>query len=128
MSVAIPKKIFEKALSLKISHIELNFSGGSDEGILHVCFTFRDVHKHDNRSYFASLTNDERAAIHSFESEVEEWAYDAYCYSGAGDGSDYGDDYVYDLANKTISHSEWYTARQNGGEDESEFEIEDENE
>ena len=37
------------------------------------------------------------------------WAWEVYSYSGAGDGSDYGDDIVYDLVNKKVTTSEWFT-------------------
>jgi hypothetical protein len=40
--------------------------------------------------------------------EVEEWAYDSYGYSGAGDGTEYGDDITYDLVTNKVSTQEWY--------------------
>lgn len=87
----LSKKIYDKAVALGITQIELKFSGGSDEGYLSV-----DV--------IPSGDSD-------FEQEVEEWAWNAYSYGGAGDGNDYGDDVVYDIVNKKATSSEWYMKR-----------------
>lgn len=101
----LSKEIYEKAVSLGIKEIQLQFSGGSDEGNLHVsCYP---------------------DARYEFEQEIEEWAWETYAYSGAGDGSDYGDDITYDLVNKKARCSEWYTARQEGPSSEIEFKVED---
>ena len=43
--------------------------------------------------------------------EIEEWAWEAYSYSGAGDGSDYGDDITYNLVENTVETQEWFTSR-----------------
>jgi len=89
------KEIYNKALKLGITKITLNFSGGSDEGCLNV-----DV----------DSLNDQ-VVSQDFLNELENWAWEAYSYSGAGDGSDYGDDIVYDLVNKKVTTSEWSTER-----------------
>jgi hypothetical protein len=97
---ALKKEIYEKAVSLGIKEITLHFSGGNDEGYLNVSMT---PYNHD------------------FADEVEAWAWEVYSYSGAGDGSDYGDDVTYDIANKRASVQEWYTARREGEVMEQDF-------
>jgi hypothetical protein len=83
----IPKELLSALKERGITSFELRFQGGSDEGYLEV-----------------SLTPEDRA----LETQVEDWADSAFCYSGAGDGTDYGDNYVYDLVNMTIQHTEWH--------------------
>jgi hypothetical protein len=102
------KDIYNQALELGIERITLRFSGGSDEGMLDV-----DVAPWNEKT--AKLIAD-----------IENWAWDVYSYSGAGDGSDYGDDVEYDLVNKRVSSSEWYTARQEGDTAEIDLAIDDE--
>lgn len=92
------KEIYDAAVKMGITKITLNFSGGSDQGHLDV-----DLGKYSDTVEYRDL-----------ESKVETWAWDAYEYSGAGDGSDYGDDIEYDLVNKKVMTSEWFTARQEG--------------
>ena len=89
----LSKKIYDKAIALGISQIELLFSGGNDEGYLNVSF------------------RGEPFANEDFEQEVIDWGYTAYSYSGAGDGNDYGDDIVYDLLKKTATVSSWSMQR-----------------
>jgi len=89
------KEIYNKALKLGITKITFNFSGGNDEGCLNV-----DV----------DSLND-LVVSQDFLNELENWAWEAYSYSGAGDGNDYGDDIVYDLVNKKVTTSEWFTER-----------------
>ena len=103
----LSKKIYDKAVSLGITQIELKFSGGNDEGYLNVY-----VNKQDG---FESNTE--------FEQEIEGWAWQAYGYSGAGDGNDYGDDVVYDLLNKTATASSWAMERTEGGSEEAALKI-----
>ena len=103
----LPKKIYDKAVSLGITQIELKFSGGSDEGYL-------NVYVNDEKG-FSSNTE--------LEQEIEEWAWQAYGYSGAGDGSDYGDDVVYDLVEKTATASSWSMQRTEGDSEGAALEI-----
>jgi hypothetical protein len=93
------KGIYNKAIALGIEKIVLNFSGGDDEGYLNV-----GLYPWKNNSDAHSDLN----------AEVENWAWEVYSYHGAGDDYDYGDDITYDLVNKKVTASEWYTARQNG--------------
>ena len=103
----LSKKIYDKAVSLGITQIELKFSGGSDEGYL-------NVYVNDEKG-FSSNTE--------LEQEIEEWAWQAYGYSGAGDGSDYGDDVVYDLVEKTATASSWSMQRTEGDSEDAALEI-----
>ena len=104
------KDIYNKALALGIEKITLRFSGGSDEGCLDV-----------------DLTPWNEKTI-KFIVDIENWAWDAYSYSGAGDGSDYGDDITYDLKNKRVSTSEWYTSRSYVNGDPGDLTVADEDE
>jgi len=101
----LSKAIYNKAKELGVDKITLKFSGGNDEGHL----------------YVQTNTDD-----YDFEKEIEDWAWEAYQYSGAGDGTDYGDDIVYDLKNGKVSTSEWFhvVQEQKGGT--SKLKVEDE--
>ena len=99
----LSKKIFDKAVSLGVTEIHLNFSGGNDEGYINV--------------NLLGGHSDE------FEQEIHNWAWNTYSYSGAGDGNDYGDDVVYDIVNKKATVESWYMARTAGGSGEGELEI-----
>ena len=99
----LSKKIYDKAVSLGISRIELKFSGGNDEGYLYV---------------YLDRTDNE------FEQEIEGWARQAYGYSGdIARLLVSGDDVVYDLLNKTATASSWYMQRTEGGSEEAALEI-----
>jgi hypothetical protein len=94
----LSKKIYNKAIQLGIDKIELNFSGGNDEGFLDLQL----FPKYDE----------------AFAGEIVAWAWGVYDYIGTGDGNNYGDNIIYDLKNKTVSTSEWSMVRQ-----ESEYDI-----
>ena len=100
------KSIYNKAKEQGIESIILHFSGGSDEGYLDV--------------------ETEPKWDQDLAREIEEWAWEVYDYSGAGDGSDYGDDIVYNLKNGKVTTSEWFSARQEGDTDNEEMELEEE--
>ena len=101
----LPKKIYDKAVALGISQIELLFSGGNDEGYLNVSF------------------RGEPFANEDFEQEIQNWADEAYSYSGAGDGNDYGDDVLYSITSKTATVSSWSMERTEHEPTNSSFEI-----
>jgi hypothetical protein len=86
----LSKKIYNKAKKLGVEQIVLEFSGGSDEGYLHI-----------------GLTPEPN---NGFAQEIEDWAWEAYSYSGAGDGSNYGDNITYDLKEGKVHSQEWYSA------------------
>lgn len=88
----LSKNIYNKAKKLGVEQIVLEFSGGSDEGYLHV-----------------GLAPEQN---NNFAQEIEDWAWEVYSYSGAGDGSNYGDNITYDLVKGEVSTEEWYDAPQ----------------
>lgn len=90
----LPKRILKRAKELGITVITLNFRGGSDEGYLNV-----DTGGVYDRDFYRM---------------VDDWAWDAYSYSGAGDGNEYGDDICYNLEDNRASTSEWYMSRVDG--------------
>ena len=98
------KKIYAKAKELGIETIVLNFSGGDDEGYLDVGMTPK---------------YDEKFAV-----EIEDWVWETYDYSGAGDGTGYGDNIEYNLKNGTASAEEWYMTRQAGDSEDHNLQIE----
>jgi uncharacterized protein involved in high-affinity Fe2+ transport len=91
----LKKEIYNKAKELGIENIILRFSGGSDEGYLDI--ELMPYEKHNQE----------------FANEIEEWAWEVYSYSGAGEGNDYGDNIEYDLKAGKVSTSEWYTSISN---------------
>jgi hypothetical protein len=89
---ALPKAIYDRAIAAGATSIELAFSGGSDEGYPDVT-----IYGPDPEFNTAAL-----------EKEIEDWAFEAFDYSGTGDGSSYGDNIEYDLVAMTVSTSAWY--------------------
>jgi hypothetical protein len=97
---ALDRELYTKLKDAGIACVFLHWSGGSDEGELSVgLYRARNDFPIDDRN---------------LETAVENWAYDAFQYSGAGDGNDYGDDYIYDLRDHTVTHSEWFHQRVEG--------------
>ena len=120
--IPLPKKIYEEAKELGVSSILLEFIGGNDEGHLHVGFI---EDKTDDLVKIVKRKN----RINQLSMEIEEWAFDAYSYSGAGDGNDYGDDVTYNLETMKASVSSWHMTRVDLEPDEAvSIEIETENE
>lgn len=107
----INKELYNKLIAAGITRVTLNFSGGSDEGYLDVT-----IEPHLD-------PGDE--AVRNFIKEVEDWAWSVYGYSGAGEGSDYGDDIEYDLVNKKVRTSEWFMERTDHILDSEDLVIED---
>lgn len=99
-----PYELINRAKEAGVHRITLNFSGGSDEGYLNV--TLND-----------GLEN------HELENAIEEWAWEVYDYNGAGDGSDYGDDIVYDLKTMKATITDWFMTRSEGGAYSEDLEI-----
>jgi len=102
----LSKDIYNKAKELGVEEILLQFSGGSDEGYLEVRLT----------------PNDD---IH-LEQEIEDWAWKVYRYSGAGEGTDYGDNIVYDLKNNEVRTIEWVHVPSYTNHPATKLEIDDE--
>lgn len=97
----LPKSLFEEAKKLKITKISLEFQGGGDEGQWYVGFDRNNEDEDEDESY----DND----VDDLERKIEDWAYEAYSYSG--DGDDHGFDIMYDLVNMEVTHEYWYMDR-----------------
>jgi len=104
-----PKNFYDRCIALGVTCVTLHFSGGSDEGYLSV--------DSDTATNWGDLTNEQRQVIRDLNHDIESWADEKYCYSGAGDGSEYGDDVTYNFVEGTVEHQSWYTDRKyNDGE------------
>jgi len=97
-AMGIPSALMSRARKLDIGKITLEFSGGSDEGYLDVFFERSTKQWNERESNSREI----------LRGDIDSWANQAYRYSGAGDGSRYGDTYVYDLVNKTVTHYDWW--------------------
>jgi len=112
----LPKSLFEEAKKLKITKISLEFQGGSDEGQWYVGF------ERDNEDEDASYDSD----VDELNREIEDWAFEAYNYSGNGD--DHGYDIMYDLVNMEVTHEYWYMDRKYGDKESDKISINEEKE
>lgn len=90
----LKKEIFDKARELGITEIQLGFQGGSDEGWVNV---------NCNHPGHPGSGDD----VHKFEQEIEEWVWQVYDYSGAGEGTDYGDDITYHIKEAVEENGTW---------------------
>jgi hypothetical protein len=108
----LSKKIYDKAKEYGVKKIHLNFAGGSDEGHLNVGLEPYELER-DHRD---------------FVNEIEDWVWNVYDYSGAGEGNDYGDDICYNLQTGRVTTSEWFTSRQEGDCGNEKLEIEEDEE
>ncbi len=99
----LPYEISDEANRLKIKRIYLDWEGGSDEGYLNVN---TDPSPHDS-----AIKPQKKKRLQALCDDIEEWAGEAWQYSGAGDGTGYGDSLVYDLENETVEVSEWFMER-----------------
>lgn len=102
----LSKAIYDKAKRLGYNKIILKFSGGNDEGYLYI--DMEPFMQEDN---------------YEFVKEIEDWAWKVYDYSGAGDGTDYGDTITYDLESNKVSTQEWYHVVKEEEEYKSRLEI-----
>ena len=100
----LSKKIYDLAKQHEATYITLRFQGGDDQGYLYI-----DTDSREN-----------------IEKEIEDWAWDVYSYSGAGDGNDYGDNITYNLVNNTVTHEEWYMVQTQNSYPAEELELADE--
>ena len=113
----LPRKMYIELIEAGVTEVTLQFMGGSDEGFLSVDF---------NRAEGASeLPTEQRRALYD---AIEEWAELAYDYSGAGDGTDYGDNIRYNLRDNTVTTQQWYHVVQYDDEVRTSLSIEAEEE
>ena len=101
----LPKALYDKLIANKFYKLTLSFSGGSDEGNVEVDF------------------GELYGAHQQLSNEIEDWVWSVYSYSGAGDGTDYGDEIVYNLGTMTATHSDWCMQRTDGKESTESFKI-----
>lgn len=93
----LPKHIYNSCKINGIETINLEFSGGNDEGNLYI-----------------SLYTPEGNIYHDtqLEKDIEDWAEEVYDYSGSGDGSDYGDTLIYNLSTMTVDRADFCMVRE----------------
>ena len=98
-------------------------------------FTVHLEDGHDEVTVYLALGNTPRTDAHNqLENSLEEWVWDEFEYNWSDDGTatfgfpylSYGDHYVYNLLDKKVVHSEWWTSRKEGPETEEELELIDE--
>jgi hypothetical protein len=94
----IDKDLADKLKSEGVDRATLNFQGGDDSGYLTVDLEFAEE---ADKSYDYDLAR-----------QVEDWAWTVYRYNGAGDGTDYGDDVVYDFKANTVHHDGWISVKE----------------
>lgn len=105
----LPLKFMTRALTANIELIIIKWSGGSDEGHLNV-----ELEDKNGETFYLWAGND--PLLQSLFADIEGWCYDAMDYSGAGDGSGYGDIIRYNLKEGTVSTETWWTEEVYGGE------------
>lgn len=110
----LSKELNEILTKCEVESFVLKFSGGSDEGYLYVIVNRNPESSPLEKKYDGKL-----------EEIIKEWAWENYEYSGAGDGSDYGDDITYDLKNKTVSCQEWEMVERYHEETMNDLQIQD---
>jgi hypothetical protein len=110
----LSKIIHAKAKKLGVEQIVLEFSGGNDEGYLNVRLEGKGLEDVYYDEVGKNIIN-----------EIDEWAWGVYHYSGAGDGSNYGDNITYDLVKGEVTTDEWYDAPQHTYNDPIKLELQD---
>lgn len=105
----ITKGLYDKLIDAGVTSFTLKFSGGDDQGYL-------TVEMRKDSEYFYDETLDEL---------IQDWAFDAYSYGGAGDGSEYGDNYTYNLQTNEVTHDSWHTVQEYDKGDTVKMEIVD---
>ncbi len=113
----LSKDIYNQALKRGIDSITLDFQGGSDEGVLNAAV------KYASNVIGVSPSDESR---YQFIEEIEKWAWSVYSYDGAGDGSNYGDEVIYNLREKTAKTSGWYMSRCEAGGESGSLKLEEE--
>jgi len=96
----LPKKIYDQCKAAGITNIGLHWSGGGGDACLYASLSdcVGDTY-HQPRGI---------AAWDTLREEIENWAYNESDYCGAGDGTEYGDDVVYDLVNHKVTTRSWF--------------------
>jgi hypothetical protein len=102
----INKNLYNLLKKHKVKGVMLKFSGGHDEGFLDMFLEYR--REGDDKIYNTAHCYDNPTIIEDIKNIVYDAAMYGFQYSGAGDGTDYGDDYYFDLDTGVIRHEEWY--------------------
>ena len=92
----LKKEIFDKARELGITEIHLEFQGGSDEGYVYI----NCIHPAGNGDFH-------QQTVLRFQQKIEDWVWQVYDYSGAGDGTDYGDNITYKVGEAVEEDGTW---------------------
>lgn len=109
----LTKTLRDACVDAGVKYFILRFEGGDDQGVLDVELYYKDEVGGGDSS---TLTE-----------SIEDWAYNAYNYSGAGDGSPYGDNYTYNLVDNTVKHDSWHSVVEHDAGDKVNLEIADDN-
>lgn len=84
----LPKDLVALLKKHKVKAFKLAFEGGNDEGCLDI-------------SVYPTYLEDIAA-------KIQDWAWDVYSFSGAGDGNYYGTNIEYDLETEEVSVMDWH--------------------
>jgi len=95
----LPRPLYDRLRNAGVIKLELAFEGGSDEGLLNVYLAF-DKGQDAAPEVESSLT-----------AAVDKWAWDVYSFSGAGDGTAYGDTITYDFESGKVTTQAWEMER-----------------
>jgi hypothetical protein len=93
------RDLYTRAIEIGVRTIRVNMEGGSDESYYSVDLALP--------GRYTGLSDEQRKIIVKLEDDIEEWAYNAYGFNGAGDGSRYGDTITYNLVDNTVTNLEW---------------------
>jgi hypothetical protein len=94
----LPEHTKKDCLKFGINKIVLQFEGGDDEGFLNIDISFKEGTK---------LEEYQSHQLGDLKSNLYDWAWQSYSYSGAGVGNRYGDNITYDLENDTKTAERW---------------------
>jgi hypothetical protein len=101
----IPKELFQKLKEAGAETLVVKLEGGNDEAII-------DVDVLPYTAHSGAIARD-----------VEDWVWNSFCFSGAGDGNPFGENYTYDLKKGTVHSESWYTEVVPGDKDEESFTV-----
>jgi hypothetical protein len=89
----LPKDLANLLKENKIEIFNLSFEGGNDEGCL-------DISMYP--------TPKVEGVLEDLTDKIQDWAWDVYSFSGAGDGNYYGTSIDYDLQKSEVTVRDWY--------------------
>lgn len=117
-TMPLRRDLYTRAIELGVRTIGITMEGGSDESYYTIDCQVP--------GRYGDLSEEQRQVITKLEDDIEEWAYDAYGFSGAGDGSRYGDTITYNLVDNTVTNIEWAYVYQENDQGTSELSVTDE--